>query len=85
MAALGTQHLQVRKQSDGKRTQTGICDLQGAERIEEIARMLGGVTITDTARQHAAEMLCGGVSPPRSRDAGSSSSGSARKPRARGR
>jgi hypothetical protein len=47
--------------------------------------MLGGVTITDTARQHAAEMLCGGVSPPRSRDAGSSSSGSARKPRARGR
>jgi DNA repair protein RecN (Recombination protein N) len=85
VAALGTQHLQVRKQSDGKRTQTGICDLQGAERIEEIARMLGGVTITDTARQHAAEMLCGGVSPPRSRDAGSSSSGSARKPRARGR
>lgn len=85
VAALGTQHLQVRKQSDGKRTQTGIRDLQGAERVEEIARMLGGVTITDTAREHAAEMLRGGISPPRSRDAGSSSSGSVRKSRGRGR
>ena len=85
VAALGTQHLQVRKQSDGKRTQTGIRDLQGAERVEEIARMLGGVTITDMAREHAAEMLRGGISPPRSRDAGSSSSGSVRKSRGRGR
>ena len=85
VAALGTQHLQVRKQSDGKRTQTGIRDLQGADRVEEIARMLGGVTITDTAREHAAEMLRGGISLPSSRDAGSSSSGSARKSRGRAR
>jgi DNA repair protein RecN (Recombination protein N) len=85
VAALGTQHLQVRKASDGKQTHTGIRELQGSERVEEIARMLGGVTITDTAREHAAEMLRGGVSPPRSRDAGSSSSGSVRKSRARGR
>lgn len=85
VAALGTQHLQVRKQSDGKRTQTGIRNLQSTDRVEEIARMLGGVTITDTAREHAAEMLRGGVSPPSSRDAGSSSSGSARKSRVRGR
>ena len=27
------------------------------ERVEEIARMLGGVKITDTTRKHAAEML----------------------------
>lgn len=85
VAALGTQHLQVRKQSDGKQTHTGIRDLQGDERIEEIARMLGGVTITETAREHAAEMLRGGVSQPRSRDAGNSPSGNARKSRARGR
>ena len=31
--------------------------LKGNQRIEEIARMLGGVTITDTTRKHAAEML----------------------------
>jgi DNA repair protein RecN (Recombination protein N) len=27
------------------------------ERVEEIARMLGGVSVTDKAREHAAEML----------------------------
>jgi DNA repair protein RecN (Recombination protein N) len=31
--------------------------LDEARRIEEIARMLGGATITDTTRKHAAEML----------------------------
>lgn len=87
VAALGAQHLQVRKQSEGKQTHTGIRELQGTDRVEEIARMLGGITITDTAREHAAEMLRGGeVSPPtRSRGAGSSPSGSARKSRTRGR
>jgi DNA repair protein RecN (Recombination protein N) len=32
-----------------------VLDRQG--RIEEVARMLGGVKITDTTRQHAREML----------------------------
>ena len=31
--------------------------LDDRERIEEIARMLGGVKITETTRKHAAEML----------------------------
>ena len=31
--------------------------LGDAERVEEVARMLGGVKITDTTRKHAAEML----------------------------
>jgi DNA repair protein RecN (Recombination protein N) len=31
--------------------------LTPAERVEEIARMLGGVDVTDKAREHAAEML----------------------------
>jgi len=31
--------------------------LDGKQRVEEIARMLGGVKITDTTRKHAAEML----------------------------
>ena len=31
--------------------------LKDEERIEEIARMLGGVKITETTRKHAAEML----------------------------
>jgi DNA repair protein RecN (Recombination protein N) len=31
--------------------------LDAGERVEEIARMLGGVKITETTRKHAAEML----------------------------
>jgi len=34
-----------------------IAVLDGERRIEEIARMLGGVKITETTRKHAAEML----------------------------
>jgi len=31
--------------------------LEPAARIEEVARMLGGVEVTETTRKHAAEML----------------------------
>jgi DNA repair protein RecN (Recombination protein N) len=34
-----------------------VTPLDAAGRIDEIARMLGGVKITDTTRQHAREML----------------------------
>ena len=37
--------------------------LAPAERVEEIARMLGGVQITDTTRSHAAEMLAAAGNP----------------------
>jgi DNA repair protein RecN (Recombination protein N) len=36
-------------------SRVNVLDRQG--RIEEVARMLGGVKITDTTRQHAREML----------------------------
>ena len=38
-------------------TLSHIAVLDGEQRVEEIARMLGGVKITDTTRKHAAEML----------------------------
>jgi DNA repair protein RecN (Recombination protein N) len=47
----------VTKLTDGKSTRTSLHTLTSDERIEEIARMLGGVDITDKAREHAAEML----------------------------
>jgi DNA repair protein RecN (Recombination protein N) len=34
-----------------------VTPLDANARVEEIARMLGGVKITETTRQHAAEML----------------------------
>lgn len=52
-------HAQVRvtKLTDGKTTRTALTMLNADERVEEIARMLGGVSVTDKAREHAAEML----------------------------
>jgi DNA repair protein RecN (Recombination protein N) len=37
-----------------------VAVLNEEQRVEEIARMLGGVKITETTRKHAAEMLKGG-------------------------
>jgi DNA repair protein RecN (Recombination protein N) len=45
------------KITDGKTTRTNIADLDKDQRIEELARMLGGVEITDRTRDHATEML----------------------------
>jgi DNA repair protein RecN (Recombination protein N) len=60
VASLGNNHFRIMKISDGKSTRTGISLLNDEERIEEIARMLGGVEITQRTRDHAAEMLASG-------------------------
>ena len=57
VAACGEHHWQVAKHSDGEQTISQISVLDNTTRVNEIARMLGGEKITDTTRQHAAEML----------------------------
>jgi len=57
VASFADQHLRVEKQVQGGRTTTGITGLDGTERTREIARMLAGEKITDSALAHAAEML----------------------------
>ena len=57
VAALGHHHLQVNKTSNKKVTTTEISNLSKQQRIEEIARMLGGVNITEQTRSHAKEMI----------------------------
>jgi DNA repair protein RecN (Recombination protein N) len=57
VASLGNHHFRIMKLSDGKSTRTSITALSDDERVEEIARMLGGVEITQRTRDHAAEML----------------------------
>ncbi len=57
IAAFADNHLAVRKQVARGRTETGVDALTERERVEEVARMLGGETITATARLHAQEML----------------------------
>ena len=50
-------HLRVSKLTDGRTTRTTVTELTAAERVEELARMLGGIEITDKARAHARDML----------------------------
>ncbi|MEI7455759.1 MAG: DNA repair protein RecN [Nitrosomonadales bacterium] len=57
VAAMADSQWQVSKAVEAGVTLSRIEVLGEAQRIEEIARMLGGVTITDTTRRHAAEML----------------------------
>ncbi len=57
VASLGDHHFRIVKLTDGRSTKTAIKRLSADERIEEIARMLGGVKITKRTREHAAEML----------------------------
>ncbi|MDH4047738.1 MAG: DNA repair protein RecN [Gammaproteobacteria bacterium] len=57
VAGMADQHFRVVKMSDGKSTRISINRLNRDERIEELARMLGGVKITKKTREHAAEML----------------------------
>jgi DNA repair protein RecN (Recombination protein N) len=57
VAAQGKSHWKVSKSQMHGHTLSTIHVLEQADRIEEIARMLGGVEITETTRQHASEML----------------------------
>lgn len=57
VASQAHHHLRVNKLTDGKSTRTTLTALRENERVEELARMLGGVKITERTREHAAEML----------------------------
>ena len=57
VAAQADAQWQVSKGAQNGTTLSHIRVLAAEERVEEIARMLGGLTITDTTRKHAAEML----------------------------
>ena len=57
IAARGTHHFKVFKQDFGTTTTTQLTKLNSDERLEEIAQMLGGKEITETAKQHAQQLL----------------------------
>ncbi len=57
VAARGQHHFQVSKQQVNGTTESTIAKLDTPLRIEEVARMLGGIKITPTTRKHAQEML----------------------------
>ena len=57
VASQAHHHFRVEKNSLDDDTRTAVFALDADERREEIARMLGGVTITDQSRAHASEMI----------------------------
>ncbi|PIE20742.1 MAG: DNA repair protein RecN [Neptuniibacter caesariensis] len=57
VASQGHQHLFVSKRSDSTHTHTWIEQLDNDSRIQEIARMLGGIDITERSIEHAKEIL----------------------------
>ncbi len=85
VASQSDHQLRVSKHVVRGKTRTRIEILDGAARIEELARMLGGTTITDRTREHAREMLASarqaGAPPKAGRTTGAS--GGKDKPRAR--
>jgi DNA repair protein RecN (Recombination protein N) len=72
VASQAHSQFRVTKLSDGKITRTAVKTLADPERVDEIARMLGGIDITEQARAHAREMLshaapAGGAQPKKKR------------------
>ena len=61
VAVFADQQLRVEKLISDGRTTTRIRELNTDERTREIARMLAGTTVTDSALKHAAEMLAAGT------------------------
>ena len=57
IACYGEHHYVVRKSTHKGRTITNMEELSGKDRLEEIARMLGGEKISEKTRAHAREML----------------------------
>lgn len=57
IAAYGDRHFVVEKKVTSGRTRTAIRELNAEERVEELARMLGGAMITDITLKRAREML----------------------------
>ncbi len=57
IATFADHHYVIEKRSSGDRTRVAVRLVAGAERTEEVARMLSGSHLTDTSRKHAEQML----------------------------
>jgi DNA repair protein RecN (Recombination protein N) len=57
VAAQGHHHYQISKSSQGKVTRTEVTAIAGEERVAEVARMSGGVKVTEQTLEHARELI----------------------------
>lgn len=59
IAAAGDQNYRIYKETNGEKTFTRVEKLSEDEKVSEVARLLGGTTITDTTLQSARELITG--------------------------
>jgi len=59
VAAQAHSHLLIRKRVEGERAESYVAVLNREERVEELARIIGGIDVTETQRDTAREMLSG--------------------------
>jgi len=59
VACMADHQYEIRKEvsEEAQRTVTSVHELRGDDRVEELARLLGGVEVTERTRHHAQEML----------------------------
>ncbi|HEX4795102.1 MAG TPA: DNA repair protein RecN [Humisphaera sp.] len=57
IAAYADRHLTVRKETAGNSTETKVRAMEGADRLQELAEMIGGHRVTDVTRAQAKELL----------------------------
>ncbi|MFW2423820.1 DNA repair protein RecN [Staphylococcus cohnii subsp. cohnii] len=57
VASMSDHHLFISKNTDDERTTTQVKELTGEERIDEVARMISGATVTKLTKQNAKEMI----------------------------
>ncbi|MEM9177314.1 MAG: DNA repair protein RecN [Myxococcota bacterium] len=57
IAAFADRHFVVRKEAKGGRTRTRVAEVRDEARVDELARMAGGETVTDVTREHARALL----------------------------
>jgi DNA repair protein RecN (Recombination protein N) len=69
IACFADRHVTVRKESGEKETKTSVRAIEGEERVQEIAEMIGGQRITDTTRAQARELLDVAAKPAKRRKA----------------
>ena len=57
VAAFSDNHISIEKSSDGQFTTSSIRQIRGADRTQEIARLLSGLSESETGNAHAEELL----------------------------
>lgn len=57
IAAFGDHHYSVTKKESKGRTHSVVTELSGAERVEEVARMIGGQRLTEEAMKYAGQLI----------------------------